>query len=297
MLLAKKVSPRKIIVPNGLAEPIRNLIVIFIGNLICAIGFNGFIIPNKLISGGVTGTGIMIHYLIGLPTGLIIFLINIPIFILGARIIDRKFAIYSFISMMTISSLIEITHGIGHFIQINDLLIETIIGGALNGIGMGILFRNRVSQGGMDIIAAIFKKKFNMEIGAVLLSVNGTIICLSSILFGMRLAMYTLISLFICYQIVDKIQLGLDTKKTVIIVSNKPQQLADEIMQKLSRGVTFLNGEGGYNKDTKKIIYCTVTSTQVGKIKSLIDEIDPDAFITINSVQEVKGRGFKSIGF
>lgn len=298
MMLAKKASVKKSSLNVSYSsELLTKLMAIFVGNLICAIGFNAFLIPNKLLSGGTTGLGIMVHYLTGLPTGLVIFIINIPIFIIGSKIIDKKFAIYSFISMMTLSVLFELTKGAYQYVQINDILIESMVGGIFIGIGMGTLFRNKVSQGGMDIIAAIFNKKYNMPVGRVLMSVNISIIAASSILFDIRSAMYTIIALYICYQIVDKFQQGLDTKKTVIIVSNKPEELADAIFKKIQRGATFLNGEGAYNKDNKKIIYCTVTSTQVGKIKELVDKIDDKAFITINDVKEVKGKGFKTVGF
>ncbi len=298
MLLAKRARMNKMNLGfKELSEPIGKLVAILIGNFICAFAFNGLLIPNQLLSGGVTGIAIMLHYIANLPVGLIIFLLNLPIFIVGAKIIDKKFAFYSFISMLTLSTLMELTKGVNQFIEINDILIETIIGGVMLGIGMGMLFRNRVSQGGMDIIAAILKKKLNIELGTVLMGTNLVVIGFSSILFGIRPAAYTLIASFISYQIVNKVQQGLDTKKTVIIVSSQPHELAEAIYIKLRRGATFLNGEGAFNKDNKKIIYCTVTSTQVGKLKELIDEMDPEAFITINDVKEVKGRGFKTIGF
>ncbi|WP_202709982.1 YitT family protein [Sporosalibacterium faouarense] len=297
MLLAKKARARQVRVGvKDFAEPLSKLGIIFIANFICAIGFNAFFIPNQLLSGGVVGLAIMTHYLTDLPTGLITLFINVPIFIIGSKLVDKKFAFYSFLSMLTLSFLLEATRGIHQYIQTGDMLIETIFGGVLIGLGMGLLFRNRVSQGGTDIIAAIMKKKYNIGIGTVLLTVNVLILGISSLLFGLRPAMYTLIALYISYQIVDKVQQGFDTKKTVIIVSSRPQELADAIIQKLHRGATFLNGEGAYNKDNKKIIYCTIMSTQVSKLKSIVDEIDIDAFITINDVNEVKGRGFKSIG-
>ncbi len=298
MLLAKKARVNKASLSfKDLSKPLGKLVAIFIGNFICAFAFNSLLIPNQLLSGGITGIAIMVHYIIDLPVGLIIFLLNLPIFIIGARIITKQFAIYSFISMVIFSVLMELTKGVNKFIEINDILIETIIGGVLLGIGMGMMFRNRVSQGGMDIIAAVLKKKLNIELGTVLMGTNSIIIGFSSVLFGIRPAMYTLIALFISYQIVDRVQQGLDTKKTVIIVSSKPQRVADAIIKKLHKGATFLNGEGAFNKDNKKIIYCTVTSTQVGKLKEIIDEIDAQAFITINDVKEVKGRGFRNIEF
>ncbi len=292
MQLAKKAHSYSTDVVNL----VNRLLAIFIANLLCAVAYNGFFIPNQLLSGGVGGIAIMIHYLTDLPTGVVMLVVNIPIFIIGARLIDKEFAIFSFLSMSSISLLLGLTDGIHHYIQINDILLEAIFGGLLNGLGMGIMFRNRASQGGMDIIAAIFKKKFNINIGTVLMGVNILIVGSSSLLFGIRPAMYTIIALYIAYQVVDKIQCGLETKKTVVIISDRPKELADAIINKLNRGATFLKGEGAYSRNNKNIIYCTITSTQVCKLKEIADEVDPNAFITINDTEEVKGRGFKNIG-
>lgn len=273
------------------------LISIILGGLLCAIAINGFFIPNQLLSGGASGIAIMAHYITGLPTGLLIFLINIPIFAVGFKIVDRDFVFYSFISMFAMSVLLNLTEGMGSFIEINDILLESIFGGVLNGLGMGMMFRNKASQGGLDIIAAILNKKFNLDIGSALMGVNIIIIGLSSILFGIRPAMYTLIGLYIAYQILDKVQAGLDTNQSIMLISNKPEKVADEIFEKLGRGATFLKGEGAYSRDNKKVIYCTVTATQVGKLKEIVKEIDEDAFINISDSKEVKGKGFRNIEF
>ena len=277
-------------------DVLTKLIAIIIGNSLSAIAINGFFVPNNLLSGGVGGIAIIGHYLFNLPVGLIVFIINIPIFIIGSKIIDKQFTIYSFISMLILSFLLSVTEGISEYIQMNDILLAAIFGGVLSGIGMGIMFRNRTSQGGLDIIAAIIKKKMNMNIGTVLLGVNLVIISSSSILFGASSAMYTLIGLYIAYQVLEKVQIGFDTKNTVMIISDESQQLANEIISKLGRGVTFLKGEGAYSKDDKNIIYCTIMSRQVGQLKEIVETIDADAFITINEAQEVRGKGFKTIG-
>jgi len=281
---------------NDLPHSLR-LVSVILGGLLCAVAINGFFIPNNLLSGGASGIALMIHYLTELPTGLLVFLLNIPIFMVGFKVVDRDFLLYSFISMFSMSLLLNLTEDIGFYIEINDLLLETILGGLLNGIGMGIMFRNKASQGGMDIIAAILKKKLNIDIGSALMGVNLLIIGLSSFLFGLKLAMYTLIGLYIGYKILDKVQEGLDTNQTVMLISSKPETVAKEIFNELGRGATFLNGEGAYTHDDKKIIYCTVTSTQVGKLKEIVTNIDKNAFINISQSKEVKGKGFRNVEF
>lgn len=275
---------------------LKKLIFILIGNFLCSIAFNVFFIPNKLLSGGVGGIGILIQYLTGLPAGISVFLINIPIFIIGTKMIDKEFALFGFISMFVLSTLLTITRGFGRYFVIDDILLAAIFGGVINGVGMGLMFRNRVSQGGFDIIAAILRRKYNMNIGTALMTVNTVVISLSSLLFGYKSAMYTLISMYIGYELLDKVQIGFNVKKNVFIVSDKSKELADTIIYKLNRGVTLLEGVGAYTNENKKVIYCIVTSREIPKLEEIVDKIDPNAFLTINEVVEVKGRGFKNVG-
>ncbi len=291
-----EITKRDIFSSKNVSVDISKLGAIIIGNLLCSIALNGFFIPNKLLSGGVGGISIMIYYLTQIPTSLLIFAINIPIFLIGMRIIDKEFIAYSFISMVFLSFSVELTAGIGQYIVLDDIILSAVFGAIFNGVGMGILFRSRVSQGGLDIIAAIFKKKYNINVGTGLMAFNTLIVVIASTLFGLEPAMYTLISMYIGYQIVDKVQEGLDQKKNVMLVSDNAEEIAEVIMKKLNRGVTFLQAEGAYSKSNKKVIYCILTTTQIGKLKEIIEQYDPKAFMTIQSIQEVKGTGFKNIG-
>jgi len=277
-------------------EMMKKLLFIILGNLFCSIAFNVFFIPNRLLSGGVGGIGIIIQYLTGLPTGISVFFLNIPIFLIGSRMVDREFTLYAFISMLFYSSILTITKELGKYFIVDDIILASVFGGIFNGIGMGLMFRNRVSQGGFDIIAAILKKKYNINIGNGLLMANTVIVSLSSLLFGYKSAMYTLIAMYIGYTVLDKVQVGLNVKKNVIIVSEKSELVAEAILTRLNRGVTFLEGIGAYTHENKKVIYCIVTSRETAKLKEIIEEIDPTTFFTVNDVVEVKGKGFKSVG-
>lgn len=272
------------------------ILFIILGNLLCSLAFNAFFIPSKLLSGGVGGLAIMTQYLTDIPSGIVVFIINLPIFIIGAKMVDKEFAIYGFISMFVLSFMLTITNGIDKYFLLDDILLGSIFGGILNGIGMGLMFRQRTCQGGFDIIAAILKKKYNLNIGTGLMMVNTVIISFSSLLFGYKSAMYTLISMYIGYQVLDKVQTGFNIKKNIVIVSDKSEEIGIEIINKLQRGITFLEGMGGYKKENKKVIYCIVTSNEVVRLKNIVDEIDPTAFIIINDVVEVKGSSFKTVG-
>lgn len=277
-------------------EIVKKLFFILLGNFLCSIAFNLFFIPSKLLSGGVGGLGILTQYLTGIPSGIVVFILNVPIFIIGAKILDREFAMYGFISMFIFSSLLTLTRNIGNYFVIDDILLSAVFGGVFNGVGMGLMFRNRTCQGGFDIIAVILKDRYNINVGSALMACNTIIVSLSSLLFGYKPAMYTLISMYIGYKILDKVQTGFNVKKKIVIVSDKAEELAKAIIHKLNRGVTFLDGIGGYTKENKKVIYCIVTSRETAKLKSIMDEIDPMAFFTVSDVVEVRGSGFKDVG-
>lgn len=281
---------------NNKGEIIERLFFIILGNFLCSLAVNGFFIPSKLLSGGVGGIAIMIQYLIDIPTGISVFVINIPIFLIGARMVDKDFAIYGFISMFVYSTMLTLTNSVGDYIPVDDVILRAIFGGVLNGVGMGLMFRHRANQGGFDIIAAIMKRKYNVNIGSALMMINTLIIGAASILFGLSSAMYTLIAMYIGYQVLDKVQIGFNLKKNVIIVSGLSETIAKEIITKLNRGVTFLEGMGAYSKENMQVIYCIITSNEVIKVKNIVDKVDPTAFLIINDVVEVKGSGFKDMG-
>ena len=274
----------------------KKLVFIFIGNIFSAIAFNVFFSPSKLLSGGVGGISLMVQYLTEIPSGITMFIINLPIFIVGARMVNKDFAIYSFISTLMFSGVLTLTKDFSQYLVVDDILVAAVVGGALNGTGMGIMFRNRSSQGGLDIIAAILKRKYNINISSGLMAINTVIISLSSFLFGIRPAVYTLISMFIAYQIVDKIQVGFNVKKNIMIVSDKDEEVGEAIMKKLGRSVTYIEAVGGYTKESKRMVYCIVVSKEVAKLKEIVDEIDSGAFITISNVVEVEGSTFQKIG-
>ena len=277
-------------------DVVRKLFFILLGNLFCAVAFNVFFVPNRLLSGGIGGIGILIQYLTGMPAGIMVFILNLPIFLIGSRLVDREFAVFGFISMLVFSFLLTVTKDINQYLAVKDILLGAIFGGIFNGIGMGLMFRHRTCQGGFDIIAAVLKSKYNINIGSGLMAANTIVISFSSLLFGYKSAMYTLISMYIGYRILDKVQTGLNVRKKIIIISNKPEELADTILKQLNRGVTFLEGSGAYTKEGKKVIYCVVTSRETVKLKHIIDEIDRKAFFIASDVVEVRGKGFKNTG-
>ncbi len=263
------------------------------GMIIACIGINGFIRPAHLLSGGVAGISTAINYLTGVNVGLLTFLINIPIFILGFIYLEKDFCISSLINMILFSLLLGLTQNIGGIIPVRDILLQSVFGGILAGIGSGLVFRTKSSQGGTDIIGAILKFKKNIDMKDTTLTINILIVLVSAMLFGMDLALYTLIEMFLSASAMNFTKDAMNSQKSVMVISRESESIAGDIMNVLKRGVTFLEAEGAYTKERKRIIYCIVSSNEIPKIKEIALTYDKRSFISVNDVTEVKGRGFK----
>lgn len=267
--------------------------VIIIGMFIACIGINGFLRPAHLLSGGVPGIAAIINYNTDINIGLLTFLINIPIFVLGFIYLEKDFCITSLINMILFSILLGITQNIGKFIPVDDILLQTVFGGILSGVGSGMVFRTKSSQGGTDIIGAILKFKKNIEVKDTALATNLIIVSVGGAIFGMNLALYTLIGYYVSASVMSFVKDAMSYEKSVMVISKESEIIATEIMSTLVRGVTFLEAEGAYTKEKKRIIYCIVLSKEIPKIKEIVLKYDQKAFISVNDVSEVKGRGFK----
>ena len=267
--------------------------VIIIGMFISSIGTNVFLRPAHLLSGGVTGIAVAVNFLTGLNVGLLTFLINIPIFIIGFMYLEKEFCITSLINMILFSFILGITQQLGHIIVINDLFLQTIFGGVLTGIGAGIVFRTKSSLGGTDIIGAILKFKKNIPMKNTGLTSNLFIVLLGGSLFGLNIALYTLVDMFLNAYTMNIAKDALNEQKQVMVISERSEEIAEEIMERLIRGVTFIEAEGAYTKEKKKIIYCIVASNEIPKIKEIVLKYDKKSFISVNNIDEVKGKGFK----
>lgn len=270
--------------------------VILLGGIISGISFNVFIMPHKMLSGGVSGIALITNYITGINPGLIIFALNIPIFLLGYKYVDKEFILLSLIGMASLSFFIDLFSFLRYKTFVEDIMLSSIYGGVLNGIGMGIVFRNRASLGGTDIIAVIVKKYLSINIGSTSLIINFAIVAISSIIYGIKPAMYTLISMYIASKVLDKVQEGFDIRKQVMIISNNEEEMVKEIIKRLHRGVTYLEGEGAFTGNKKRVIYCIVTINQLAKLKQIVRETDPYAFMTVSDTAEVLGQGFSKRG-
>ncbi|WP_252187831.1 YitT family protein [Anaeromonas frigoriresistens] len=273
-------------------EWLKSSIIILIGTFIMAVGINAFIIPHNLLAGGVSGLAIILQYLTKLPTGIFVLLLNIPIFIFGIKEIDRRFAFVSIVGMVSLSFFLVLTGALSERIWIKDILASSIYGGIFLGFASGLIFRVRASTGGTDIVSVIIKKRFEIGISTILFVMNVIIVLIGATINDYTLAIYTLISMFISTVVMNKIMIGLDTKKLVLIVTDHSEELSSALMEKVQRGITFLEGEGGYSRRKQKVIYCVISTRQLAVVKNVVSDIDPDAFMTVMDTAEIHGSGF-----
>ena len=278
---------------NSKREEVLRLIYILMGSLITAISINIFTIPHKLVSGGVSGIALIIQYLTGIPTGYMVFLINIPIFIFGAKKVDKDFIIHSLIGTVALSVFLVLTRNLSSYFYVKDILLSCIYAGVFGGIGIGIVLRNRGSQGGTDIIAVVVKRRYGISIASVSFIINIVIVIIGAVLNNVEIALYTLISMYVSSVVLNRVIEGFDRKKLLFIVTKKDKEVSQAIMNEIGRGVTFFYGEGAYTNEKRNVIFCIVTSFQVARTKKVIEDIDKSAFISILDAAEVEGKGFK----
>jgi Uncharacterized conserved protein len=271
---------------------IGQLIGIILGASIVGASINSLILPNHIADGGITGVAIILHYLIGCPAGITIFLLNLPLFIIGLRIVGRRFLIYSIIGVAVLSFTLDATSDIT--VLTHDTLLASIFGGVLTGIGMGLVFRSQGSLGGTDILAIFFNRTTQLSVGQILLGIDAMIFLVTALLLTPETAMYAMIYMFIATRVIDLVQEGINHSKSVMIVTGKPQQIAQVIMAKLNRGVTFISGTGAFSGQPKNIVYCVISRAELSQIKDIVRENDPQSFMAISEVPEVVGEGFST---
>jgi uncharacterized membrane-anchored protein YitT (DUF2179 family) len=282
----------------NIKEESKHVCGILLGSFIISIAINCFVVKAKLLSGGVSGISLIVQYTTKFPAGYTILILNIPLIILSLIKINRRFTFYTIIGIFSLSLFLILTTKLGKYISVSDPILLSIYGGVLNGLGMGIVFSNHGSTGGLDIVSAYLKLKYEQfEIGTISFFINLIIVAAASAMFSLSVGLYTLFSMYLSSYFVDKVINGFNRKKLLFIITEKEKEISRVIMNELNRGVTFLYGEGAYTGEEKKILYCVVSLSQVPKVKQLVRDMDDKAFISIMDVSEVEGKGFIKSGF
>lgn len=284
--------------PNFIDFKVKNIVyvkriaVVILSSLIFSISLNLFIVPNKFLSGGVSGIALIVQYLTNFNAGYTIILLNIPLFLLSIKELNKEFTFLTIIGIVSQSVFLILTRGVSKYYQANDLLLACVYGGVINGFAIGNIFKFHGSLGGTDIISMILRKKANFNLGKMSFGINLVIVAVGSRYFGVEKGLYTLITMYITSIVVDQVIKGFNKKNLVFIVTNKEEVIVERITHELKRSATVIKAKGAYSKMDKTVIYCVVATAQIPRIKQIVERTDGSAFMSILDASQVQGKGF-----
>ncbi|MGJ7921079.1 YitT family protein [Neobacillus sp. LXY-4] len=263
----------------------NRMIVIVIGSIIVGAAFNLFLIPHQILSGGLSGIAILLGIITPLNTGLLNFLLNLPLLIIGFYKLGRQFIIYTILSVIVLSISL-------YFIPVTPLssepILSSLFGGVISGIGIGLVFRASGSTGGFDIIAMLIAKKRDFPLGTLFSALNGIVVIISGFVFNWDAALNTLLGIYASGKVIDAIHTK-HIKLTLMIVTKKGEELKEKLLANLYRGITMMDGEGAYTGEKRKILMTVITRYQLSEVKAIINEVDPNSFVNITETTEVMG--------
>ena len=282
--------------------------LIIFGSFILAAGFVYFITPHKIVPGGVYGIAIVVHYLSegvfsfwpeGFPIGLFGLILNIPLTIIGIKILGPRFGVKTVVGFVLTSIFIDLITYLridGQAALVDDVLLSCLFGGVLIGFGLGLIFKSRATSGGSDIVAMIIAKYTNLQLGKLMIYVDSAIVLIGLIVFkDWHIPLYSWVVIYITGKVIDFTIEGGDYNKALLIISDKHLEIREKIINGLVRGGTYFKGEGLYSGTEKKIIYTVVNRREVVILEEYINRIDPKAFITVMDTHEILGQGFQNL--
>lgn len=276
---------------HDVRESIVEYVYVIVGAAIIAIGFNVFLLPNQVASGGVSGISTILHGLFGWNPGFVQYAFNIPLFIAGVLLLGKKFGIKSFVGTVTLPFIVLLTNSWGPWTD--NPLLGALFGGIVVGLGIGLVFKGNASTGGTDLLAQIITKYTGLSLGTSVLLIDGIIAVSAAIVFDLEKGLYALIGLYVTTKTIDIIQLGFSQSKMVYIITMKQDEVRDAIYAEINRGVTKLPAIGGYTGEARPVLMVVVYQTEFTKLKQLIKNVDPSAFVIVSDAYEVLGEGFK----
>jgi len=276
---------------HDVRESIVEYVYVVVGAAIIAIGFNVFLLPNQVASGGVSGISTILNGLFGWNPGLVQYAFNIPLFIAGILLLGKKFGIKSFIGTVTLPFIVLLTNSWSPWTD--NPLLGALFGGIVVGIGIGLVFKGNASTGGTDLLAQIITKYTGITLGTSVLLIDGIIAISAAIVFDLEKGLYALIGLYVTTKTIDIIQLGFSQSKMIYIITMKQDEVRDAIYAEINRGVTKLPAIGGYTGEARPVLMVVVYQTEFTKLKQLIKNVDPSAFVIVSNAYEVLGEGFK----
>lgn len=266
-------------------------VLLLIGSFIVAVSFNLFLLPNQIASGGVAGISVILNAKLDIPPAYSQWALNIPLFVAGVLVLGRRFGVKTLVGSVVLPLFILLTSN--WTTPTHDPLLASIYGGLGVGLGLGLVFRGRASTGGLDVAAQMLHRLTGIRLGLAMAMFDGLVIVSAGLLIAFENAMYALIGLFVTSKTIDVVQAGLQTSKAAFIVSEEPDRVSEAILHDLDRGLTRLRGEGGYTGRERPVLLVVVGQNEVTKLKSLVKQVDPHAFVIISNTAEVLGEGFQ----
>lgn len=258
---------------------------IIIGSTIVSFAFNLFLIPHGIMSSGISGLSIILSMLTSINTGIFNFLLNFPLLILGYLKLGRKFIFYTILSVVTISLTLYLIPVVA---LAKNPILSSIFGGAIAGLGIGIIFRSSGSSGGFDIVGMLLTRRKDFPMGTLLFAMNSIVILLSGFLFSWDAALNTLVSIYVLGKVIDKVHTH-HVKLTLMIITKKGEEVKQHLLKNVYRGVTVIDSVGGYSNEKSNVILTVISRYELTEVKTLIEEIDEEAFVNITETLEVMG--------
>jgi len=270
-----------------MGEIVKRFIFITIGAILMAVALEIFLVPNEIIDGGITGISIVLSEITPIKLGLYLFVINLPFLFIGYKQIGKTFAFSTLYGIVMLSAATTFLHHFEPFT--NEKILAVLFGGLILGLGVGLVIRYGGALDGTEIVAILLSKKLRIPVGQIIMIINVFIFITAGFVFGADSAMYSIFSYYIAAKVMDIVVEGLDESKSVTIISNEYEEISSAIMQRLGRSTTMIYAKGGYSQEDTQMIYCVITRLEIAKLKTVVQEIDKNAFISIQNVADVLG--------
>lgn len=275
----------------------RDIAINLIGCILVGVSFSFFTYPNDIVSGGLTGIAQIINLLTGFPVGIMIIIMNVPLFAVAWKKFGIKFILYSLIGMV-VSSLAMDFFNLFDIALTNDVLLASVYGGLLKGAGYGLIFYSGGTSGGTDILSRLLRRKYAyIQLGTISFLLDVIVVAAFALIFHrVDAAMYTAITMFVSSRVINLILYGTANSSICYIITNHPHQISRDISDGLSRGATLLKGEGAYSGAERDVVLCAVKSNQIPALKKIVSNVDKNAFVIVTQSHEVFGKNFQNIG-
>lgn len=269
---------------------VKNLLFLTIGAIITAFALESFLVPNNIIDGGVIGISMIVSHITKLNLGLLILIINTPFIIMAFKKMGAKFVVQTVYANIILAVFLNLFH---HYKVTGDLLLSTVFGGIILGFGVGVILKHEGSLDGTEMLSLVVARRFGCSVGEFIMGLNVFIYLAAGKVFSWESAMYSIMTYFIASKVIDMVMEGLNSSKSVRIISDEATAIGQALIEKLDISVTYLQGIGGYTGQDKDLIYCVISRLELPKMLDIIKEIDSNAFVSVVDVHEVYGGRFK----